>query len=759
MAATSENDKLDQLAAELEGEDSPDNGGAVDQNDIDALLAEFQNAAAAEPSPEPAAAPVPEAAPQSGGPLGQDEIDRLLNGGGTSSDADAGDAGDAGGGPMGQDEIDRLLGGGAAAETEDDPGDGPMGQDEIDRLMKGGADPGEAADEPVEDTPTPEEDSLSDQEKMDRLIAELQQESLGGGKATEAVDTAAVDIDDEGSPADADAAPGLAEPAAAPGAAPVVDAPAPDGDSESRDAAADVPSPAAPESAPSESFDALDDDEIDLDGYDDPEPAPMADTPARPAEEPPPGDAFVFDGRAAAENTFSPAPEPVATDDDVPMPPPSDDDVEARLAQRQSHRRAVALEERKPARRWPRWVMAAGILVAAAVGGAVGYRYVMMPDPPGRAGGDGAPVTTADAGSAAPDAMADSAPLTSGALPPSPVDSSSPPALGGLEERFARIDDARQAMMDKQNDILQLRREYEAGIRETEAQVVQEARDRGITRFKDAAGVEAITYGLRTIARRLDYIEKLEAPIKRLHDSSEALLYAKRLASVETMLVGLAEGTDSTRIGRLMDDALATHTMADDLALPPTEAASEATLEELWQRISDRMKGRGGVAAVASETTAAADAEGSTTDKRIWADLCKGNFSDKYQLTALSTEAAGCLAAWQGAELFLNRIDRLSPLAAKGLSGWKGQWLAMNRLESLSVAGAQALFKWPGTRLSLNGLRQIPDEAAVSVANWPGKELELMGLERLSLPMAKALAHWKRNGGRLFVPDKFYRKK
>lgn len=669
MPALSEKDKLDRLAAELDAEDeSTESEGAVDQSDIDALLAEFQNAA--EPTSEPAAQVV--ASPD-------DE----------TSDEALPDRDDPKGGPIGQDDIDRLLAGEASAEEADEA-------------------PPATAESAALEAPT-EADELSDQEKMDRLIAELQEESL---KETAEPDEAATAED----------------------IAPEVE-----------DEPPQAPDPEDPEP---DDFDALDDDEMDLDGYEDPEmetePPPPVELPAEPAPDAPVDD---VDGGDQEDAVADPPP------DEAPSPPPAAPEevpLETRLERRQARRRAVALEEKKAVRRWPRWAMSAVLLAVAAIGGALGYRYVdtsLLGDNP-------APVGPAAAASA-------SVSVTDTVVEPSSADTSQDPQplKDGLERRFAQIDTARQSIIDKQNEILQLRRDYEEGIRDIETAIVREAQSRNIKRYQDAAAVEAIDYGLRTIQRRLAYIKRLDAPVQRLYNSGEALLYAKRMGSVNLMLVGLAEGIDSTLIGQQMDAALAAHPVEAALQLPQEKNKPGISLETIWQRIVTRM-GSIGRAADASSASAPAvvAAKSSTDDIRIWNALCEGDFSDKYQVTSLSADAGGCLAGWQGTELFLNRLVQLDARAAGALSAWHGQWMAMNRIETLSAAAAKALFQWKGSRLSLNGLRQMPDGAAEALANWPGKELELMGLERLSVPIAKALAHWKRGGGRLFIPEKFYRK-
>ncbi len=662
MTASSERDKRYRLEADPAPEgDSAAPGATVDQGDIDALLAEFQS-----DGPTETLTPPLTAAPMDSGNF----ID----------------------GPIGQDDIDRLL----------DGGDGPVS------AVSGDETP-DSAEDALADT---EEDNLTDQEKMDRLIAELQE----GNRQT--------DDDDEASADEEDSAATTDEVVVAPEPAPPLDAPPAVETNETPDG---EPEAAHSDNPPSEAFDALDDEEADFEAYNDDEPVPMP-TPEAPVEGEskvmPPDDAFADAPEAPAESAAAPS-------------TPETDPFEARL----TRRRAVALPEKKTQRRWLRWISAAVVIVVAAVGGAVGYRHFFTPLPA---------LMEPPAQGAGPQAVDDS-------LPPSGAVAAAVPYLrDSLEDRFMKMDAARQAMLDKQTEILQLRRGYEAGIVDIERVIVQEAQRLGITRYGEAVAVDVIDYGLRTIQRRLAIMKQLDAPVGRLHDASEAILYAKRLASINLMLVGLAEGIDTAHIGRQMDEALATHPLQETLLLPLPDTKTTVPLETLWQRIADRA-GRSGSASVKAADAPSTSAL--TDDARLWNAICEGDFSGKYQITSLSTQAAHCLAGWQGSELFLNRLAQLQVADAAALSAWKGQWMTLNRVEALSAAAAQALFQWRGSRLSLNGLRQLPDGAAEAVANWTGKELELMGLERLTLPMAKALAHWKGSGGRLFVPEKFYQKK
>ena len=144
--------------------------GPLGQDDIDALINGLSGGAPAAPAPAPAAP---------SGPLGQDDIDALINGlGGGSPAPAAAPAPAAPSGPMGQDDIDALLNGltSAPAPAPAEP-TGPLGQDDIDALINGLG--GGAAPAPA---PAPAAEAPSGplgQDDIDALI-----NGLGGGAPT-----------------------------------------------------------------------------------------------------------------------------------------------------------------------------------------------------------------------------------------------------------------------------------------------------------------------------------------------------------------------------------------------------------------------------------------------------------------------------------------------------------------------------------------------------------------------------------------------
>lgn len=170
---------------------APAPGGPLGQDDIDALLGQLQEsappaaeAAAATPAPgrvgftPKADAPQP-VAPASG-PLGQDDIDALVNqvAGGAAAAAPA-PAPAAPSGPLGQDDIDALVNAMAAAPaapaTSSPPPapSGPLGQDDIDALVNQLASaPSAPAAPAAQQVPLTQSGTLG-QDDIDALVSQL----------------------------------------------------------------------------------------------------------------------------------------------------------------------------------------------------------------------------------------------------------------------------------------------------------------------------------------------------------------------------------------------------------------------------------------------------------------------------------------------------------------------------------------------------------------------------------------------------------
>ena len=155
------------LEAEIAGEDT--SSRPMSQEEIEAMMA-----AASAPAPAPAAG---------GGTLSQEEIERLMAGGGAAAPAPT-PAPSGGGGVLSQEEIERLMAGGGAAAPAPAPapsgGGGTLSQEEIERLMAGG---GAAAPAPAAPTPAPGQQGyymppgwMEMQQQMQAQMQQMQQQ-------------------------------------------------------------------------------------------------------------------------------------------------------------------------------------------------------------------------------------------------------------------------------------------------------------------------------------------------------------------------------------------------------------------------------------------------------------------------------------------------------------------------------------------------------------------------------------------------------
>jgi hypothetical protein len=160
-----------------------------------------------------------------------------------------------------------------------------------------------------------------------------------------------------------------------------------------------------------------------------------------------------------------------------------------------------------------------------------------------------------------------------------------------------------------------------------------------------------------------------------------------------------------------------------ELALEGTSAA-EPSIEQIWKSVW------------AAHLEAPKKEPPATLAMRrnrvVWKEICEGDFSRVGELSALSEEAAACLAEWEGKDLFLNNIEQLSPETAQNLARWQGEWLVLNGLKKLSPKAARHLAAWKGKRLSLNGLVELPKAATEALAGWRGHQIEMIGLRRLA---------------------------
>ncbi len=314
-----------------------------------------------------------------------------------------------------------------------------------------------------------------------------------------------------------------------------------------------------------------------------------------------------------------------------------------------------------------------------------------------------------------------------------------------LNTAAENLDRLRSQIIEKQAEIGKLRAYYQAGINAEIQGIADKVGNAGKGKipFESAIADPSISLGLSAIQRRDTYIKKLETPVSILARSSEALLFFSRKAALLALMAGKTSGIDIDGFIKQTDEIRNMH--GSELARLNIDAvpASPRTLASIWQDIEKRMPG----------TAVKSDNEIRVTDTdnaTIWKNICDGDFSQKHKLTKLSLEAARCLTAWKGKDLFLNALTDLSPDAARHLSAWEGDWLGLNGLSELSPEAAVYLSRWNGRALSLNGLSSLSPRVVAILSEWHGDQIELINV--------KQMAHWQNPKTRLFLSEDMKRK-
>jgi len=304
------------------------------------------------------------------------------------------------------------------------------------------------------------------------------------------------------------------------------------------------------------------------------------------------------------------------------------------------------------------------------------------------------------------------------------------------EAVFREIDVFRRRLLDTREEIVRLQRHYDFGVRELEEEAVRVIKETGCATLAAALKHPPLELLLQGIQRRQGYRDALAQPLQRLDQGLEEILFLERRARLELMVQPDAQGIDLPAQHQAIRAALLAHDpTAERLSIRGSGAA--VPQEPLWRRLSEQ----------ARQTGFGAE---DRLNQAIVADACAGNLGRLSELTSLSLKGAGCLAESGAQELFLNRLNQLSPLAAQKIAEWPGRWLCLNGLKRLPAETARELFGWMGERISLNGLGELAPEAGRYLPGWKGRQLELMGLRRLNA--VEALADWEASGGKLFVP-------
>ena len=325
------------------------------------------------------------------------------------------------------------------------------------------------------------------------------------------------------------------------------------------------------------------------------------------------------------------------------------------------------------------------------------------------------------------------------------VESAKP--LSKSERYLIKIKDAgllRDELLEKKEEIRQLKLHYQDGIADLEEQINRELQKEGITSYTEALKNRRIELNLRTIQRRRSYIHGLEKPTRWIKQGGEELLYLIRKAEFDLQLIDIAGGIDMDKHMRHIGAAIQKYRPSAEKLAVERENTDLLPLETIWGEMKNqKMKTVKGLANV--------------TDEEITKEICSGIYERVAELTGMSAATAQCLSKINGSDLFLNALTTLPPSAAKYLFQWRGNWICINGIKELSPAAAQYLFKWEGHWISLNGLIEFPPELATYLMDWEGKQLELMGLrynkKNTDQKALKYLALWETMGGKLFISD------
>ena len=302
----------------------------------------------------------------------------------------------------------------------------------------------------------------------------------------------------------------------------------------------------------------------------------------------------------------------------------------------------------------------------------------------------------------------------------------------------------RDELLEKKEEIYQLKLHYQNGIADLEEQINRELKKEGITSYTEALRNRRIELNLRTIQRRRSYIHGLEKPTRWIKQGGEELLYLKRKAEFDLQLIDIAGGIDMDRHMRHIGAAIQKYRPSAEKLAVARENTDLPPLETIWGQIQNQKMKTDKVLP-------------NVTDEEISKEICSGNYERIAELTGMSAATAQCLSKMNGSDLFLNGLTTLSPAAARYLFRWRGSWICINGIKELPPAAAQYLFKWEGNWISLNGLIEFPPELATYLMEWEGKQLELMGLrynkENTDQKALKYLALWETMGGKLFISD------
>ncbi|WP_054691015.1 hypothetical protein [Desulfosarcina cetonica] len=293
-----------------------------------------------------------------------------------------------------------------------------------------------------------------------------------------------------------------------------------------------------------------------------------------------------------------------------------------------------------------------------------------------------------------------------------------------LKQVAGALDRLRGKLVAKQGEIDELRAYYQSGIDAEMKRILDTVRKSGNSTisFKAAMADAHISLGLSAIQRRNTYIRRLKTPLKALDRDSEELLYLSRKANIFAIMADKSSDIDVEGFVKHATDVMDAHRRRLSQLNIDAVDVIPISLKSLWQEIAQRLP-------VKPATSAPSASAPQVDNSAIWKAICAGDYSRKDHLTALSAEAARCLSAWKGKDLFLNGLNDLDPEAARALINWKGDWLGLNGLTELTPEVASYLARWKGKTLSLNGLSRLSPQVVAILSEWSGEQIELINVK------------------------------
>ncbi|WDN90411.1 hypothetical protein BuS5_03382 [Desulfosarcina sp. BuS5] len=314
-----------------------------------------------------------------------------------------------------------------------------------------------------------------------------------------------------------------------------------------------------------------------------------------------------------------------------------------------------------------------------------------------------------------------------------------------LEDLLKKIDIIIDELQSTKNELDNIIRYYKDGIKNVELAITKEIKKKNIHTFKDAIKNMRIKLGIETIQRRLFYFNKLEKPFNQLNYDIEELIFLKRKIKIAIQIMPLINETEIANFQKDIETALIKHiSVTDKLFVDNNSTNKLESFESIWAALPFYEKTKDSI-----------KKKNNLTNIEIWEELSNGNFDNVNKLTKLSIASAECLSKWKGKDLYLNNITTLTPQITKKLIEWKGEWLCLNGLSTLSPETAKYLFKWDGKRISLNAIKQLSPKEAEYISGWQGNHLEMINLNSFSPTTAQYLTKWLEAGGKIYINDKY----